>query len=483
MSSLQEFPTSGGGPSARPWATAKEPVIQNPAIQFALKSLFSALTNRRLFVPQKHRIAGPILMVFLLWIIAFGGKIPVRSLSATTPPIGAATGVAPSSNSLSPLPAETILYLRLRTAVSTTASGLDAPIEAVAARDVDGNGGVAVPLGAIVRGKIATLIPSSNPSERAVIGFQFDTIQMPGLSPEKISCRLTKVENARETVLGNGKIQGVLASELPASYVRGELAKISQSSSAIGAEIGKLGDKELGQTDTSISYPAGTDIQVVLTAPLEIHRWFSPDVTQTLPRGDLEAVEKLLANSANRVATKDGKPGDPINLVVIATESEIRQAFAKAGWTIPRGKNTSSIWRTVTAMTGNLGYGAAPLSDLYLFGRAQDMAYEKTLNTFTMRHHLRLWRSPVTTPEGTPIWLGATTHDIGFDIHPGVVSHATSPALDNERAKVGDDLIMTGRVSAEQLVTRPNPLSSGVTGTGGAWHTDGRLNAIDFKRN
>lgn len=398
-------------------------------------------------------------------------------------PRGAATGVVPSSDSLPPLPAGTILYLRLKTAASTTASRLDAPAEAVAARDIDGKGGVAVPLGAIVRGKITTLIPSSNPSERAAMGFRFDTIQMPDLSPQKISCRLTKVENAREAVLANGTIQGVLASELPGSYVRGKLAKLAQSSSAIGAEIGKLGDKELGQTDTSISYAVGTDIQVVLTAPLEVQRWFAPAVAQMLPRGDLTAVEKLLANSANRVKTKDGKPGDPINLVVIATGSEIRQAFAKAAWTIPKEKNTSSIWRTVTAMTGNVGYGAAPLSDLYLFGRAQDMAYEKTLNTFTMRHHLRLWRSPVSTPDGTPIWLGAATHDIGFDIRPGVVSHATSPHLDNERTKVGADLIPTGMVSAEQLVTRPNPLSSGITGTGGAWHTDGRLNAIDFKRN
>jgi len=388
-----------------------------------------------------------------------------------------------STSSSTSLPAGTILYLRLKTAVSTTSSRLNGPIEADEARDIDAKGGVAVPLGAIVRGKIAKLIPSSNPSERAAMGFEFDTIQMPGLSPEKISCRLTKVENARETVLGNGTIQGVLASELPSSYVQGELAKIAQSNSSVAKEIGKLGDKELGQTDTAITYPAGTDFQVILTAPLEVQRWFAPAVAQELPRGDLEAVQKLLANSANRVKTKDGKPGDPINLVMIGTEAEIRQAFAKAGWTIPKAKNSSSIWRTITAVTGNEGYGAAPLSDLYLFGRAQDMAYEKTLNTFTMRHHLRLWRSPVAAPDKTPIWLGATTHDIGFDIHPGVVSHTTSPHLDNERAKVGADLIVTGMVSAEQLVTRPNPLSSGVTGTGGAWSTDGRLIAIDFKRN
>jgi hypothetical protein len=35
-------------------------------------------------------------------------------------------------------------------------------------------------------------------------------------------------------------------------------------------------------------------------------------------------------------------------------------------------------------------------------------------------------------------------------------------------------------VAAEQLVTRPNPLSQGLTATGGAWKTDGRLLVIDL---
>ena len=432
---------------------------------------------------RKLRASRLCLLAAAIGAISFWGMTSAALPTESLPTAGAGNAALSSAGSSASLPTGTILYLRLQTAVSTTTSHFNSAIEAKEVRDIDLNGGVAIPLGAIVHGKLAKLIPNSSPNDRAVMGFGFDTIQMPGLSAEKISCRLSKVENARETILANGTIQGVLASELPSSYLEGEFAKISQSSSSVGSEVGKLGNKELGQTDTSITYPAGTDLQVVLTAPLSIQKLFSPAVPQALPTGDLKAVQKLLASTDNRVKTRDGKPGDPINLVMIGTEATIREAFTKAGWTVPKIKNSSSIWRTITAVTGNEGYNAAPLSDLYLFGRAQDMAYEKTLNTFTMRHHLRLWRSPVTTPDGTPIWLGAGTHDTGFDIHPGVVSHATSPHLDNERAKVGADMIVSGMVSAEELVTRPNPLSSGMTGTGGAWSTDGRLVAIDFKRN
>jgi hypothetical protein len=103
------------------------------------------------------------------------------------------------------------------------------------------------------------------------------------------------------------------------------------------------------------------------------------------------------------------------------------------------------------------------------------------LNTFLKRHHLRLWRTLISNADGREIWLGASTHDIGLDVHLGVVSHAVDPDLDAERAKVGADLIAGGLVAAERLVSRPNPLSEGKTATGGTWHTDGQLLVIELK--
>jgi len=62
-----------------------------------------------------------------------------------------------------------------------------------------------------------------------------------------------------------------------------------------------------------------------------------------------------------------------------------------------------------------------------------------------------------------------------------VISHATDPDLDDERSQVEADLVASGDVSAIQLISRPNPLSSGTTATGGSWHTDGKLLAVDLK--
>jgi len=78
------------------------------------------------------------------------------------------------------------------------------------------------------------------------------------------------------------------------------------------------------------------------------------------------------------------------------------------------------------------------------------------------------------------IWLGAATHDIGLDIHPGALWHAIDPNLDLERAKVGADLVLSGHVAGEALLTRPNPLTEGLSATGATWRTNGRLLAIQL---
>jgi len=371
----------------------------------------------------------------------------------------------------------TVLHLRLTSAVSTKTSHLHQSITAKVVREVTLGDSVAIPLGAPASGRIEKLIPASNPADRARLLLGFTRLEIPGQSPVTITGHVTEVGNAREQVLSDGTIQGVLASELPRTPLEGQIAKIGQANPAIGEEIRKT----LGQADTSISFPEGTDLRLVLDKPLPIQRLLQTAVPDQLPQDLAAEINRLLNDAPQRSSSKDGQPGDPLNLVVLGTPEQVVQAFQQAGWSQAEKKNTKSVLGTIRAVMGDEGYGTAPVSDLYLYGHAEDFAFEKMLNTFVKRHHLRLWRAPVTAPDGRPIWLGAATHDTGIDIHPGVVSHATDPDLDDERAQVGADLAVGGRVAVETLVTRPSPLTSGFTATGGAWKTDGRLLVLDLK--
>jgi hypothetical protein len=414
--------------------------------------------------------------------LAWVGALGVMTVLATVPGLWAQASEAQTSAEKITLPEGTKLYVRLLKPVSTKTSHLREAVTARVVREVPAPAGVVIPLTAQVQGKIQQLVPSSNPTDRARVLLRFTRLEIPDHPPVTLAAHLIEVENSRESVRPDGAIQGVLASELPLSHLEGAVAKISKSTGKIGEGVQSAQQKMLGKTDTSISFPEGTDLVLVLDKPLELAAAFPSAVAARLGAGSSGPIEQLLASSPQRVLSKDGKPGDPINLVVVAGSiDEIRQAFQEAGWSEAEKKSGSSIWQTVRAVAGDQGYDSAPVSQLYLYGRSEDLAFEKMLNTFAKRHHVRLWRSPAATTPGREIWLGAATHDTGMDIRPGVISHAIDPDLDDERTKIGADLVATGRVSATQLVARPDPLSEGKTATGGDWKTDGRLLTIELK--
>jgi hypothetical protein len=374
--------------------------------------------------------------------------------------------------------AGTILHLHLQTAVSTKTSKQGQAITASLAREVEVQDGIAIPFGSTLTGTIEKCSQPTASDQRAELLLNFGQLTMPGEGNLTLKGHISGVSNARETLLADGTIVGILESEAPASLLSGVLQKLGQADSSINDQIQK---QKIGQVNTAIDFPVGTDLQFTLTEPLKIKRLVPSAGPGQIPASLRTTVAKVLADAPKRAVSKENRPGDPINLVFVGTAQEIEQAFQQAGWTEPKKKNQQSIWKTAQAVINNDGYNAAPVSDLYLFGRKEDLAFEKTLNTFNKRHHLRLWQTSTSAPDGRPIWLAAATHDVGIDVHPGVVSHATDPDLDDERAQVGSDLYLGGAVQAAGSIAPPSPLSSGMTATGGAWHTDGKLFVIDLK--
>lgn len=369
----------------------------------------------------------------------------------------------------------TKLYLRLENVVSTKSSHLHRAVATQVVREVTGDQGVLIPLGAEVSGKIERLIPSSTPTDHARLRIEFTQLAMPGHPIFSLSAHLTEVENARETVLPDGTIQGVLDKDAPIGRIDDVLDRLG----SVGTQMEKMG-KTFGKVDTAIDFPAGTDLVLTLDQPLTVDST-SPAAATLISPPLSEVVQKLLLEAPHRAQSKSKKPGDPLNLVVVGTSDQVLRAFKLSGWTEARRLERESAEGTARAVWDNIGYGEAPVSQLYLYGHVEDLAFEKMLNTFMKRHHLRLWRTAITTADGRNVWMGASTHDIGLDVHLGVISHAINPDLDAERSKVGADLLASGLVAAEQLMARPDPLSEGKTATGGTWKTDGLLLVIELK--
>ena len=152
--------------------------------------------------------------------------------------------------------------------------------------------------------------------------------------------------------------------------------------------------------------------------------------------------------------TGDGLPGDPVNLVLVGTLGQLRAAFATAGWSDADRLGLASSWRMVRAFVFNSPYPTAPFSTLYLFGRGQDIGFQKAIDDSPRkRHHIRFWALSLTHAEGTVgtasfwlntdrppddarvFWVGAGTKDTGFSLTQLTfqITHATDSDTNAER--------------------------------------------------
>ncbi len=167
--------------------------------------------------------------------------------------------------------------------------------------------------------------------------------------------------------------------------------------------------------------------------------------------GDREIVDfsdeasflQALAGLPCCVTNKDGdKNGDPLNLVVVGGSDDVLPAFVRRGWRPTEQKWTGSITKMVTSAISGEPYAYAPISDLYLFGRAQDFALQKARDTIHQRNHLRLWLSPMRY-QGKQVWVGQISRDIGsrLTVHsPTLTTHKIDPDVDEARGALGEDM-------------------------------------------
>src|SRR5260370_29754198 len=91
--------------------------------------------------------------------------------------------------------------------------------------------------------------------------------------------------------------------------------------------------------------------------------------------------------------TQSGADGDPINMVFVGRKDQILQSFQKAGWLIPDPITSKTTEKIAADSIAHRSYPTAPVSNLYVFGRVQDMAFEKPTTDVQNRGHIRLWNT------------------------------------------------------------------------------------------
>ena len=134
-------------------------------------------------------------------------------------------------------------------------------------------------------------------------------------------------------------------------------------------------------------------------------------------------------------ATRGGRPGDPVNLVFEGSRAELAAAFRAAGWTPVAPKTARRVAIAVLAALDNLPDRGDPVSNQFVAGRRQDLAFERAGPTIRIRHHLRLWQVD------SALWAGAASEDVGLLLwRIAEPTHRIDPAVDLERDETGREL-------------------------------------------
>ncbi len=186
----------------------------------------------------------------------------------------------------------------------------------------------------------------------------------------------------------------------------------------------------------------------------------------------------LFSKIPRRVADKEGNAGDMVNFLILGSEDAVQRAFTNAGWVKVDADVKATVLHGIIESLSKESYLTMPMSQLYLFGRPQDYgwAHAEPISVVRSRNHLRIWKAPFQI-NGETLWVGAATHDIGFerDQRNNGVTHKIDPDIDLERDYVEKTLSSTGLVTEVTHFLPEKPMKEAKTATGGTFHSNGQL--------
>jgi hypothetical protein len=390
----------------------------------------------------------------------------------------------PVANACDKLPPGTALEVRLSTPVSSYFSRPGNLISAMLTEDVRCDGQAVLPAGTTVEGTIGYVrkVGWGIRHETAGLRLDFTRLSIPNNAALVMKSRVTEVYDARENVT-NGVIQGIRGTDTPQGRINSRLKHLPTWNPYSDTVLIAFKLTFPLFPEPEIWYGRGTDLQLRLTAALAIPQLTLPHgPTKHFTQAQLVTLDDMAHKLPQRAFTLDHKDADVTNMAFIGSREEVEHAFLAAGWSRSDKFSKSAFLKEFHAFLNNSSYAEAPMRSMLLGNATPDLLWQKSLNTYSKRDHIRAWRWPEVF-EGTPVWIGATTHDVGATLslrYKRFVHHIASD-VDQERAKVIRDLTLAGCVDSVYLSPRlyfPSGLQNAI---GDPIRTDGAVAFVRLK--
>lgn len=350
------------------------------------------------------------------------------------------------------LPYGSVLEVRLLHKVGSQLSHLGEPVEASIITPYYYEGKLLVPAGATALGRVERVekLGLGLRHTEARLDLHFTQLRYENGTLIPFDAHIASVETARESVRTDGAVIGINPTANFSTGVSAAFTVVTLAGRELRLPV--LGFKLLAarSPDAEISFPAGTEMLLRVTRNSEVEAQTKNADVAMLSTAQISSVQHILAAiPAQQTDRSKNHPSDLVNILLLGDKEEVVRSFHAAGWGTPEHHGVLAVYHMFHCAVERKSNSHLPMSNLKLNGNPPDIAFEKSLDTFSKRHHIRLWYD-----QNAHAWLGAATEDIGYKWNHTHVTHATDTHIDNERAKVVNDLAFTGCIDRGALIPR-----------------------------
>ncbi|HEY2039969.1 MAG TPA: LssY C-terminal domain-containing protein [Edaphobacter sp.] len=381
------------------------------------------------------------------------------------------------------LPSGQTLWIRLVSPVSSYTAKPGDAVHAVLTQDLVFDNEVILPMGTAMEGIVRSKrkVGFGIRHETAALELQFNRAVPDSGRTLTIATRVDEVMNAREAVR-KGVIEGVRSTDTFQGRINSRLIHLPTWNPYSDPVLIAFKAVFPIFPEPEIYYPAGTDIRLQTTAKISLAAMasYAPELS-TSTKADSAQFDSLVGQLPLRVVTKKNLDADPLNIVFLGDEEQVRSAFQQAGWhnAVPASKHAAL--KNLYALLNNSGYAQQPMMTFLLDGKPQDMSLQKSLNSYDRRDHLRIWRWSAHGDQ--PVWVSSSTHDTraALNFKSRSFVHHIAADVDEERSSIIRDLNFSGCVRSVSYVSRPEMPTDTHNATGDPIHTDGSVAVVTLQ--
>jgi LssY C-terminus len=374
-------------------------------------------------------------------------------------------------------------WIRLRDPVASYSSKPGTTVRAVLIQSPECDSRPVFPAGLEVVGTISKVrkVGLGFIHDSAYVEIQFDHLFTAAGQVLPFAAEVVEADNAREAVR-HGVFRGIRATNTPQGRITSGLIHLPTFNPYTDAVLIVYRAVTV-LPEPEIYLPPGTDLRLRLNLPLYVgDQPELPSVSFAMDEHERGDVEMLLQGQSDRTTTRSGKDSDIVNLLFVGSQDQVEEAFAAAGWRTADANSKNAFFKQFGAFLTFSNYPNMPVSRQLLSGQLQDMAWQKSFNSYGKREHLRLW-SQSKTIQGEQAWLSAYTRETGaaLSVKYHKFIHHIDRNLDDGINMLVRDLGMTGCVKFVRQLPRPNLPQTMLNSTGDEMHTDGNLTIVHLK--